>query len=260
MSRLVCWFSCGATSAVATRLALVNEFGRPAREVRVVYIDTGSEHPDNLRFLRDVESWIKHPIEIIRSEDYADTWDVYRKTRWLVGPKGARCATELKKIPRQKYQHPDDAQVFGFDASPREIKRAARFRAENPEVDLRTPLIERGLTKSDCLAMLTNAGIELPAMYRLGFTNANCVGCVKGQMGYWNKIRRVFPETFDRMAEMEREIGAAICHVETGDRERVKVYLDELDPEAGDPSEVLGECSIMCYTAEQEIAAARGGS
>lgn len=255
MSRLVCWFSCGATSAVATRLALLGATG----ETHVVYIDTGSEHPDNMRFLRDVERWIAHPIEIIRSLDYVNTWDVYHRTRWLVGPKGARCATELKKIPRQQYQRPDDVQVFGFDSD--EAKRIARFRAENPDVDMRVPLMDRGLTKSDCLAMLTNAGIELPAMYRLGFTNANCVGCVKGQMGYWNKIRRVFPETFARMAAMEREIGAAICHTETGDdRERVKVYLDELDPNAGDPSEVLGECSIMCYTAEQEIAAKGGAS
>lgn len=256
MGRIVCWFSCGATSAVATRLRLINALGEcPSRETHVVYIDTGSEHPDNARFLRDVEAWIKHPIEIIKSADYADTWDVFRRTRWLVGPAGARCTTELKKKPRMAYQQLGDEQVFGFDAG--EAKRAARFRRENPDIFLTTPLLERGLTKPDCLAMLTNAGIELPAMYRLGFTNANCVGCVKGQMGYWNKIRKVFPETFARMAAMEREIGAAICHTETGDRKRVKVYLDELDPEAGNPGEVLGECSITCYTAEQEIEAAR---
>ncbi len=260
MSRLVCWFSCGATSAVAARLALIEnariEINRP--ESHVVYIDTGSEHPDNRRFLRDVEGWLKHPIEIIKSKEYADIWDVFRRTRWLVGPDGARCTTELKKLPRREYQRPDDIQVFGFDTS--ETKRIGQFRGENPDVDLRVPLMDRGLSKSDCLAILTRDGIVIPATYRLGFKNANCLGCVKGGMGYWNKIRREFPDVFDRMAKMEREIDAAICHRELPRKkgqkrgDRVNVFLDELDPLAGRDDESVGECSIMCLTAEREIA------
>lgn len=252
MNRLVCWFSCGATSAVATRLALLDADGA---DTHVVYCDTGSEHPDNLRFLKDVERWIAHPIEVIKSAEYADIWDVFKRTRWLVGVAGARCTTELKKLPRLAYQRPGDVQVFGFDSD--EVARVARFRKENPDVDLRTPLIDRGLTKSDCLSMLERDGIEIPAMYRLGFSNANCVGCVKGGAGYWNKIRRTFPDVFARMAAMERELDAAILKREGPDGERVRVFLDELDPSAGRDDEVLGECSLLCYTAEQEIEAAK---
>lgn len=249
MTRLVCWFSCGATSAVAARLALGEAHG--CDETRVVYIETASEHPDNDRFLRDVAAWLDHPIEKIGSFKYYDIWDVFRRTRWLVGVDGARCTTELKKIPRREYQQPGDVQVFGFDAD--EADRVARFRVENPDVDLRTPLLDRGLTKSDCLAILERDGIEIPVMYRLGFNNANRLGCVKGGMGYWNKIRREFPDVFDRMAKMEREIGAAICKRYEGET-RIPVYLNELDPLAGRDDEVLGECSIMCYTAEMEMA------
>lgn len=123
MERLVCWFSCGATSAVAAKLALLDTEGI---DTHVVYCDTGSEHPDNLRFLKDVERWISHPIEIIKSAEYADIWDVFRKTRWLVGVAGARCTTELKKLPRLAYQQPGDVQVFGFDAD--EAGRVKRFK------------------------------------------------------------------------------------------------------------------------------------
>ncbi len=257
MSRLVCWFSCGATSAVATKIALASvdpEYHPDS--THVVYIDTGSEHPDNRRFLRDVEKWIEHPVEIIRSAEYADVWDVWIRTRWLNGTNGARCTTELKKVPRRAYTLPGDVQVFGFDSD--EAHRVARFRAENADVDLHVPLIDRGLTKADCLAMVERAGIELPAMYRLGFQNANCVGCVKGKMGYWNKIRRAFPETFNRMARLEREIGHSLCKRaagvdENGKRVEVPVFLDELDPKAGRDDEVMGECSLLCMTAEQEI-------
>lgn len=249
-TRVVVWFSCGATSAVAAKLA-IRQWG-DTLPIHIVYCDPGSEHPDNHRFLRDVERWLGREVEILRSTEYRDTWDVFEKTRYLAGVAGARCTTELKKKLRQQYERlGEDIQVFGFDASER--KRAERFRHNNPEVDLRTPLIDRGLSKPDCLALLERAGIELPAMYRLGFTNANCIGCVKGQMGYWNKVRKVFPETFARMARLEREIGAALCKSYAGDGKRKRVFLDELDPDAGRPDEVLPECSLLCVDVESEM-------
>ncbi len=55
--------------------------------------------------------------------------------------------------------------------------------------------------------MIERAGIELPAMYKLGYRNNNCIGCPKGGMGYWNKIRVDFPEVFERMAALQRELG-----------------------------------------------------
>ena len=50
-------------------------------------------------------------------------------------------------------------------------------------------------------------GIKRPIMYDLGYSNNNCIGCVKGGMGYWNKIREDFPEVFQARAKLEREIG-----------------------------------------------------
>lgn len=140
--------------------------------------------------------------------------------------------------------------MFGFDAG--ETKRAERFRQSNPEVMLETPLIDAGLTKPDCLALLERAGIRLPEMYRLGFTNANCIGCVKGQAGYWNKVRRVFPETFERMAKLERKLDVALCKTEAGGV-RQRVFLDELDPEAGRYDSASPECSLLCEIAESDL-------
>ena len=31
-------------------------------------------------------------------------------------------------------------------------------------------------------------------MYDLGYPNNNCIGCIKGGMGYWNRIRKDFPD------------------------------------------------------------------
>ena len=88
MSRIVCWFSHGAASAVATKLILAQHH---ADDVHVVVTDTNSEHPDNARFRADCERWFGHPIEILKSDKYVDTWDVWERRRFLNGPHGAPC-------------------------------------------------------------------------------------------------------------------------------------------------------------------------
>lgn len=217
------------------------------------FCDTGSEHPDTERFLADCQAWFGQKIEILKSPDYIDTWDVWTKTNYLVGPYGARCTTELKKKVRQSYQRADDEQVFGFTADPREIKRADEFRENNPEVQLWTPLIDAGLSKADCHALIERAGIKRHAMYDLGYKNANCVGCPKGGMGYWNKIRVDFPDTFDRMAAEERRLNISVNRGEIkvdGKRKSIPVFLDELDPTRGDYSaEDEIECGVLCVGA-----------
>lgn len=238
------WFSCGATSAVTARIVL-HEQGHT--DTVLAYTDPGSEHEDNVRFLHDCEEWFEHPILILRSAKYRDTWQVWEERRWLNGPGGALCTVELKKKVRMAFEQPDDVQYFGYDAD--EPDRAALFRKNNPEVDLHTPLIDRGLGHADCLGLIERAGIKLPEMYALGMEHANCKICVKGGMGYMNHVRNVFPVEFKRMAVLERTIGASCIQDADG-----PVFLDELDPERGDyQSEPKIECSLLCALVESEI-------
>ena len=89
-------------------------------------------------------------------------------------------------------------------------------------------------------------------MYRLGYNNNNCIGCVKGGVGYWNRIRVDFPAAFARMAKLERRLGVAINRRGGGDRERV--YLDELDPDEGqhDPPQLMS-CGLLCQGISQDL-------
>lgn len=241
MGRVIAWFSCGAASAVASKLA-IKEHG----DVEVIYQETNSEHPDNERFLSDCEDWFGQEIIRLSSDKYHDIWDVFEKRRYIGGVAGAPCTAELKRIVAERYiNHFEDLEVFGYTAE--ECKRVELFKMNNPERRIQAILVERGLTKEDCLGMIDRAGIDIPVMYKLGYTNNNCIGCVKGQMGYWNKIRVDFPETFDRMAKLERELGAALCKSYAGDGERKRVFLDELDPNAGNHlEEPRISCGIMC--------------
>lgn len=240
MTRAVVWFSCGAASALAAKMTLRKYSDT---KVAVAYCDTGSEHSDNERFLLDCERWFDHPVTRLKSDRYANIDEVFEKRRYLSGPKGALCTTELKKMLRFAFQRPDDVQVFGYTAE--EQGRADRFREQNFEVTLETPLIEAGLSKADCLAAIREVGIELPAMYKLGYRNNNCIGCVKGGAGYWNKIRVDFPEVFLRRARQEREIGATILR-----RDGARLFLDELEPGRGRyEAEEDIECSLLCHGA-----------
>ena len=172
--RIVSWFSAGAASAVATKLILAQH---PTALVARCIVT--NEHADNDRFAADCARWFGREIIEVRSAEYADCWDVWERRRYLNGIAGAPCTLEMKKRPRQDFErtHDIDGQAFGFTIEER--KRADRFRKQNPDVRLLTPLIDAGLSKPDCMGMLDRAGIALPAMYALGFANNNCRTCVK---------------------------------------------------------------------------------
>ncbi len=236
--RMIVWFSCGAASAVAARMAVTTY--RAAYDIHVCYCDLlADEHPDNRRFLADVERWIGQGIEFLRSPRYRTIHDVFRGERYIVGVAGAPCTRILKRRVRIAYEQPGDLQVFGFCAD--EKHRIDRFERNFPDVDCEWVLAAMGFTKGDCLEALARAGIERPAMYALGYHNNNCRGCVKGGMGYWNKIRRDFPDRFRAMATIEREIGATILR-----REGERLFLDELPAHLGRHRDFEFICDLFC--------------
>lgn len=234
--RVLVWFSCGAASAVAAKLA-VETYGDRAV---VVYCDTmATEHPDNARFFADVERWIGRAIVKIKSDKYATIDEVFERTRFMAGPHGARCTTELKKLPRVAFQTDRDTHIFGYTAE--EERRAAAFEEHNPGLAVEWLLIDRGYSKAGCLRALDIAGIALPAMYGLGFDHNNCLGCPKATSpGYWNRIRRLFPDVFARRALQSRILGVRLARI--GDE---RISLDDLPPDADGPDDDI-DCGPAC--------------
>lgn len=241
MTRTVAWVSAGAASAIAARLT---------PDAVLAYCETGAEHPDNERFLGDLELWLQRPIERLHSERYASTWGVWQKRRYLAGVEGALCTVELKVMPRLAWQRPDDVHVFGYTADAGDMARAQRLVANYPELTIKTPLIERGITKEACLAMIERAAIRLPPMYALGFHNNNCIPCVKATSpAYWALIRREFPDEFDRMARLSRELDVRLCRIEG-----VRSFIDEIPADHPTTNPIQPSCDFLCHLAEQEAA------
>lgn len=232
------WYSDGAASAVTAKLA-VDTYGDA---VDVVKCDTtDDEHPDNIRFRSDVERWIGRSVTLIRSDRYDGIDDVFEDRRYLAGIAGAPCTGQLKKLVRHAYQRPDDTHLFGYTAD--EAARIRMFENNNPELACEWLLADRELSKDDCYHVLEDAGIDLPAMYRLGFEHNNCLGCVKATSPhYWARTRRHFPDVFARRADQSRRFGARLARID-GER----VFLDEIPDDFavdGDDGDI--ECGPFC--------------
>lgn len=255
-SRIVAQFSCGAASAVATKLALA-QYGD---QVVIVNAFIAEEHEDNRRFLEECRVWFGRDITVLRDTKYnASAIEVFETVGYIKGPRGAACTTRIKRGLLRKFEQPGDVLVLGYTAE--EQDRYDDFLQDWPDRPIIAPLIDRGLTKEDCKAMVSRAGIALPTMYDMGYENNNCIGCVKGGLGYWRAIRLDFPAQFERMAQAEGKVAelhgenAYILRHRSGPLNGQRFPLRELPAGKVDRGEPLPSCGLFCEMAEQEYAA-----
>lgn len=241
-ARTVCRYSCGVASACATKLALERD-----PHARIINAFIASEDADNRRFLADCEEWFGRPIVVLRDTKYgAMASEVWKRHRFIVSRQGAPCSKALKATILEGDWRPGDTIVLGYTADPRDAARLDRFVDAHNNLRVSAPLIDAGLTKRNCLDMVARAGIELPRMYRLGYHNANCPGCPKGGMGYWNRIRIDFPEVYEEMAALQDVLGpGSYFFRDRTTKERIS--LRALPPEAGRfKDEAPVECGGVC--------------
>lgn len=252
--RIVCQFSCGAASAVATKMAIA-QYGA-THDVQILNAFVLEEDDDNRRFLTDCEAWFQRKVTVLRDEKYgASIIRVFRERQFMKGPHGAPCTKQLKRKLLDDWKQPDDIIVFGFTAE--EADRFDDFRERNPDRPVIAPLIDAGLGKSDCKAMIERAGIVLPRMYLMGYDNANCKGCVKGGEGYWRAIREDFPDEFEAICLVQDEIGEGswFLRYRSGPLINQRFSLRNLPDGPARRNEALPACSFFCEIAEQEYSA-----
>lgn len=246
INRIVCWFSCGAASAVAAKLAIIENNGKlPLVVARCIVQE---EHKDNDRFALDCEKWMGVPITNLINEKYnGSIYEVFNQRYYISGISGAPCTLLLKKEVRQRFERPTDLHVFGYC-----LEEQARwdYFIDANNIQASSPLIDRGLTHSNCLSILASEGIDVPTMYKMGYKHNNCIGCCKATgQGYWNKIRKDFPDVFNRMATESRRLGVRLIR-NKGER----IYLDEIVEGAGRyEDEPEFQCGVFCERAMETI-------
>ncbi len=267
MKKIVCWWSGGVTSAVACKLA-INKYG--AENCIVILLDTGNEHADTYRFLRDCEAWYGLPIEKLSSTVYKNIQDTWYTHLSLNTATGAICSYMLKRRVREVWEKTNEYehQVFGFEYSKKELNRAKALELNHPQTRPIFPLIDGEMTKEECIQYVKKAGVKIPQAYSMGFKNNNCLntGCVQGGIGYWKKIKKEMPHLFDSMAKVEHELTEAKGRPVTMLKDQSKkakekevelVFLKShpqypqhksLDDMKGRKVEPLKECNGFCGT------------
>jgi 3'-phosphoadenosine 5'-phosphosulfate sulfotransferase (PAPS reductase)/FAD synthetase len=249
MARTIAWWSTGAASAVMAHMAL-----QDTPEAIIARCETNNEDPDNYRFEADVMRRLNRSVTLLKSENYESVPDVWRGERYMAGNEGAPCTREMKIMPRLAFQRPTDIHVFGYTADARDAERFKTLQNNYPELIVKAPLIERGVTKAATLALVERWGIELPRSYAMGFPNANCLqtGCVKATSpDYWSLYRQQFPDNFARTAAYAREIGARLTRIK-GER----IFIDEIPANWPTTNPIAPACDFLCHLAAHELEAA----
>jgi len=239
----VMWFSAGASSAVAAKLA-VDEIDE------ILYIHIDDQHSDTLRFLKECEEWIGKPIQILQHNEYKTVDALNEKTRFMSSVHGAKCTGVLKKKVREDWERANADKypfryVWGFDAG--EQLRIDRVVSTQPEFTHLFPLRDKRIHKIEVHQILKASGISRPEMYHLGFRNNNCIGCLKSSSpAYWNLIRKHFPDIFEIRRQREEDLGCKLLE-RTESGEKVRFTLTDLDPSegAGMPP-IVEDCGILC--------------
>ena len=270
---VIAWWSGGADSAVTCWLC-IKWYGIDC--VRVVFIDTWNEDEDTYRFKKDCELWYGCQIETISSKKWDSIDDVWEHYLALNHAHGAICSTELKRVVRQDFQQRNEFsyQAFGFDIQ--EINRAKNLRKNYPNSNPIFPLIYELMGKGDSIKILEKKGIKIPIPYVMGYHNNNCfqTGCVKGGVGYWQKIQQDFPEKFDSMAAREHDFTnkkgepVTICKDQSNNAKRSNngraplvflkphpdyPYIKDISMINGRQPESLMECNGFCGPKQVEI-------
>lgn len=240
---IVCWFSCGAASAVACKKT-IELYGKD-NKIIVVNNPIAEEDSDNVRFMDDVSKWLGTSIWFAMNSKYeaCSAVEVWDRNKYMSGVAGAPCTKFLKKHARYEWEKNNhaDYHVLGFTVD--EKKRHERF-ILTERSNVLPVLIDLNITKEDCFKIIQDAGIKLPRVYSMGYPNANCIGCVKSSSpSYWAIVRENHPEVFKERCEQSRRIGCKLLKIK-GKR----VFLDELpeDFKRVKLRKTNFECGIFC--------------
>lgn len=159
-----------------------------------VFTDVNGEHPDNYRFLAEVQYHLGSRL-VKLTNDGRTIWDVMEESRFLANTRVDVCSRILKREAIQKWLtdncDPADTTIYlGIDWT--EIHRYERAKPLWAKAGwhIEAPMCESPYRdKTEAQAWLDEVGIKRPALYDMGMEHANCGGgCVKAGIKQFKKL------------------------------------------------------------------------
>lgn len=182
----------------------------------VLFADTGGEHARTYRFISEFRAWleardvefeiVRHPGRTLEEEcldgemlpslayGYASCSD-----KWKRRPLDRRVSTwELALAAWDRGEQV--VRAIGYDAGPRDRKRAARANQANSASRrwrLWYPLIEWGWSREECVEAIARAGLSRPG-------KSACFFCPASKRREVLELRKQEPELFARAIALEK--------------------------------------------------------
>lgn len=201
----VAMFSGGLSSAFVLD-HIIRQFGR--ENTVAFHTDTKWEDDDNYRFMGQV---IEHrAAQYVYRADGRTPPQVWMDERLLIRNSLAKCSFKLKTELTKKYVEELRGQgiepILYFGIGQAESDRAVNI-AYRYDVECQFPLVDNPLTNEYMAAVCESEwGIQIPRMYRLGFSHANCGGrCIKGGHGHFRLLLSTWPERYAEVEKVEKE-------------------------------------------------------
>lgn len=142
--------------------------------------------------------------------DGRDPWEVFKDARFIGNSLIAPCSHHLKQAIAKRWIvknfNPKDTTLYlGIDCE--ESHRTLAPAKNWLPFPVKYPLVEDGTNKDELFAELENCGIEIPLLYRQGFSHNNCGGaCVRGGQSHFLNLLDKDRELYLYHEEKEQEM------------------------------------------------------
>ena len=200
-------FYSGGIGSWMTAKRVIKRVGK--KNVILLFTDTLIEDEDLYRFIK--ETVAEMGAEYVEISDGRTPWDVFKDVRYLGNSRLAQCSHILKQKPARKwieenFKYDECILYLGIDWTEEHRTKAPTknwlpYRVEFPMCE------EPYLDKLDMLNELKKLDIEIPRLYKLGFSHNNCSGfCVRAGQAHFKKLLEQMPELYKHHEEKEQEM------------------------------------------------------
>lgn len=207
----IVFYSSGTASWLAA-MRVAQKHG--AKNLYLVFADTGIEDEDNYRFLKESAEIVGGELVWLRDEQKRTPWDIYIETGWLSHRQGEKgCSHQLKtKVCRNWIEensfNPDET-ILHFGISLNEIERLGKIAKNWQPYKVEAPLCWDDFgwaTHLDVENALVKHNLRRPRLYDYGFAHANCGGfCVKAGQKHFYRLLKHFPNRYLEQEKREKE-------------------------------------------------------
>ncbi len=252
--KIISSISGGIASAVATDRA-IKKYGKD--NVFLWFADTLYEDEDLYRFLSDLENyWQK---EIYRHTEGRNPYQVSEDEKMIFNQRRAPCSRILKIEPFSEFlkDYPKPVTVV-LGLGPEEEHRhegPINNYESIPGVTVEYPLMWEPYDYYP-FETVKSWGIEIPRLYKMGFSHNNCGGrCFRQGIGGWQRLKAHFSERFNETRDWEQVQRSnddarkdyAICRDQSGKKVTPLTLLEIEQMEEPLPMATVYEDAFSCF-------------